>query len=452
MPPASGRFGGRFWGRWERWLWPALPVGLVFAAHVLRGANTTAASLTLTCAEGLVLAAFLSSERLRAGLAQTRGLVPLAVLFALVLALVLASMLPTASGPVAELRRSLGQPGAASLDISATLVEVAKLLGPASLFLTGVMLGARGDLLRPFVGLVLGFGAAFGIFAIVLFGTDHQPAMPGLLSGEFLSHNTAGTLFGMLTVLAVGQLRFKWSKDFKWSRVLTLAFLRRLGGAFISVAPGLALALGFAACLILTGSRGAWIATLCGLLTFAVLRAASARARWLWAAGLMAASAVAFVGFIDSGGAALSQRLSALEPDAQGRLELFQAQWRWIQASPWRGWGLGAFDHLNQLDLTAKVYKSSWNLRAAHNAAVQWLEEGGALALTALAITVFLIVAPPAVRLKRSHPAQAWLPALIAVDVLVLVHSLDDYALQVPSMAGFWALLLGTKFGTARQK
>jgi O-antigen ligase len=441
MPPASGRFSGRFWGRWERWLWPALPVGLVFAAHLLRGANTTAASLTLACAEGLLLAVFLSSARLRAGLARTRGLLPLGILFALALGLALGSTLPTASGPVAELRRFLGEPGAAAVDISATVIEIAKLLGLASLCLVGVMLGAQGDLHRPSRRLVLGFGAAFGLFAIALFGTGLQPAMSNLLSGEFLSHNTAGTLFGLLTVLAASGIRFRRLASFSTFAV------RRIGEAAVAMAPSLALTLGFAACLILTGSRGAWIATLCGLFAFILLRAATARGGWIWALASGAVIAAGFVGLVDSSGASVTQRLNALEPDAQGRLELLRAQWAWVEKAPWRGWGLGAFDHLNTLGLTAADFKGSWDLRAAHNAAAQWLEETGALGAGVMALALGFIMVPTAAGyLRRRAPGAGWIAGLLAADVVVLVHSLDDYALQVPSMAGMWALLLGVQF------
>ena len=40
--------------------------------------------------------------------------------------------------------------------------------------------------------------------------------------------------------------------------------------------------------------------------------------------------------------------------------------------------------------------------------------------------------------------------AVLAFTVVLLLHNLVDYSLQLPSVAGLWALLLGLAAGAAR--
>jgi O-antigen ligase len=425
-----------------RWLWPALPVTVLFAAHVLRGANTTVAALILALAEALVLAAFLSSPRLRSGLRRTRGLGAIGLCFGLVLAAAAWSTAPwLADLPSAGWRRSLGLPSAGALDISATVIELIKLCGMACLFLVGAMLGGRAELQRPLRRLILGAGLGFAIIALVLFGTGQQALGGHRLAGNFMSPNTAGTVFGILTLLSLAEIRWPHRPRV---RVPTV---RAHGGQILASAPTAALVAAFLVCLLLTGSRGAWIATLCGLMAFVALRTAAGRLSRTAALCLVLGAAAAFLALIESGGQSTLRRLQGFNGEARERTEILRTHWAFFLKSPWRGWGLGSFSSLNDRALTERNFGLLWDLRAAHNVLVQWLEEAGilgaALAFAAVGLSVWGA-------LERALSTGRWVHVLLAVDVLVFVHSLDDFALQVPSVAGLWALLLGVQLSAAQ--
>ena len=52
---------------------------------------------------------------------------------------------------------------------------------------------------------------------------------------------------------------------------------------------------------------------------------------------------------------------------------------------------------------------------------------------------------------KRAHCSDNGNPAASPKLPVVLAHGLTDYALQTPSIAAFWALLLGLQFAFGAQ-
>ena len=111
------------------------------------------------------------------------------------------------------------------------------------------------------------------------------------------------------------------------------------------------------------------------------------------------------------------------------------------------GYGLGAFDAVNKLGMRLPVYHVLRDVRAAHNVYLQWLEEAGILGAAPMFLCIAAIMVLTALGLRVRRQSRPWICALLAVDVLFLVHGVSDYALQVPSIAAFWALLLGLQLG-----
>ena len=67
----------------------------------------------------------------------------------------------------------------------------------------------------------------------------------------------------------------------------------------------------------------------------------------------------------------------------------------------------------------------------------------------ALLLATMLISALQVRRMKSGHTLAR---GLVAANLVVLIHGTSDYALQVPSIAAFWAFLLGLQlaFGQSR--
>jgi O-antigen ligase len=132
-----------------------------------------------------------------------------------------------------------------------------------------------------------------------------------------------------------------------------------------------------------------------------------------------------------------------------GRHDMAQAHWSAFMASPWLGYGLGSFDGINALVMTSANYPSLWNVHAAHNVYLQWLEEGGVLGAGAMFACLGAILWMIAKGSAQRSRMTGWLRGIVAASLVLLVHGLSDFALQVPSIAVQWAGLLGIGAGIA---
>ena len=132
-----------------------------------------------------------------------------------------------------------GLPPASTLNRSATVLEIIKLLGLASVFVLGCLLGTRADHARTAFAVILGIGALYAGMSLVLYLGGGQIAHGDRrLAGGFYSANVAGTQFGVLMLMASAWAVRRWGR----------AAGRPLAERITDLAPILALILLFLAC------------------------------------------------------------------------------------------------------------------------------------------------------------------------------------------------------------
>lgn len=419
----------------------ALPAAL-FSAHLAFGLNQTAAALWLAAFLGAALLVALATP-LRSALYDLAPAAPPAALFAATLLAGLWSLTPWTPGGPHPLWAWAGvdpSRGASTLDPAATVVELVKLVGLAAAFLIGALQAARSDRGQATTEAVVWIGAAYAAVSLFAFVTGVQIASGERLSGGFLSANNAATVFAVLVVLALSLfLR-------GWRRSSGLGLARRLTK---TAAPIAALAL-CATCLLLTASRMGVAAAAVGAAALLVWEAAAGKS---WRAPVLAA--VALLGGVGllailAGNTLLFARVGEIDADMRGRAEIFAAHWQAFLASPLFGYGLGTFDAVNTQHLTSENALYLWRVRAAHNVYLQWLEEGGLIGALPMFASVAVVLAFGIVRAAAGRsPLHR---GLVCACAVVLVHGLTDYALQVPSIAAFWAFLLGLQFTYGRRR
>ncbi|MEO8113939.1 MAG: hypothetical protein ABI655_06140, partial [Phenylobacterium sp.] len=155
---ARGQSAGLRWSQDELWLALAGPA-LIFAGHGLYGAMLPSIALMLGLLGSLLLAACLIRPRLRKDLSRLRGLAMPGVLFAATLFVALWSLTPFAPGGAHPIWSYLGiSPAAATVDRSATLLEIIKLLGLGSICLVGAATGASDSRAKLAVNVLLILG------------------------------------------------------------------------------------------------------------------------------------------------------------------------------------------------------------------------------------------------------------------------------------------------------
>lgn len=415
----------------------AVPVAMLFTAHLMFGANQTVAAQTLTLACALVLAALLIWPEGRRRLAGAPDLSVPAGLFVAVLVIAGLSLTPWAIGGVHPIWAWAELPPAGTVNRSATVLEISKLLGLAAIFGAGVILAVDRRWARRLVLILAVAGVGWAAVSVALFAAGAQLGPASRLSGGFLSPNTAGTLAGMLSVILAGFVFRAWRNSEGRSpgqRLLAMSW-SATGLVFLLLT------------LLLTASRMGALATVAAIAALMAWEALSDRGRRTPLALLALGVTILILLVAGLGGERLLLRSLETGQDFDVRATLFATHWNAFLDRPLGGHGLGTFSDLNSYYLSAETYAAAWNARAAHNVYLQWLEEAGlvgALPMFALVGWVILAAIQRAGRLARG---ATLLRALIAANVVVLIHGLTDFALQVPSVATFWAFLLGVQFG-----
>lgn len=145
----------------------------------------------------------------------------------------------------------------------------------------------------------------------------------------------------------------------------------------------------------------------------------------------------------------ISARLEHLDGDVATRKAIFDAHWQAFLASPWFGFGLGSFPVVNQLIATTENLNVLFDVRATHNLYLQWLEEAGIVG--SVVMLSWLLVALWRVGRDAVRPGTigALARATIAATVVVLLHGLSDFAVQVPALQAVFAVGLGAMTATS---
>lgn len=421
---------------WRSRIVLGLVPALLFAAHLTFGANQIVAAQWLSALLGLMLVTALAIPSARIGLFDLKPIWPLVILFLLTLGVAAWTLTPFTPGGPHPIWIWADLPGSSTVNRSATILEMTKLVGLACVFILGCLQGARSDRARATVDVLLALGAAYAAVSLLSFLSGGQIMAGGRLSGGFLSANSGASVFGILTVIGLANLLRRW-RQAKGTDVM-----KQLG----EVAVPLAYVLLFLTCLILTASRMGVAATgvAAGVLLLWDMIENKGRRLPILISGavLLLVGAVLLLG----GNDLLWTRFDALDRDTLVRTNIFTAHWRAFLDSPLFGYGLGTFNDVNSQIMTVETYPDLWSIRALHNVYIQWLEEAGIVGATPMFLLIAVIIGVGIWRTGKARKGQTIARGLVAASLVVLIHGTTDYALQTPSIAAFWAFLLGLQF------
>jgi O-antigen ligase len=205
------------------------------------------------------------------------------------------------------------------------------------------------------------------------------------------------------------------------------------------------LAFVFVLALLLTRSRGGILSSLIGVAVFSGVFLFSTLRRGksvLMSAALTAtallAGAVWFV--VHSGG--LSRRLEIEGLTDEARLCVYGATWRAINDNFWGGTGLGTFqDILTSYRLPGCKLYGYWDM--AHNVFLEGWLGLGVVFLGCVAVTYYRLLWVYTHGMRERHRFR-FVPLLsLCLLVVVTLHSLVDFSLQIPGVAIPVAAMLG---------
>jgi O-antigen ligase len=415
---------------------------VLFAAILTFGSDRNDFALFFSGLMALLVVALLASEEWARSAIVIRGrqlFIPIVLFGTSCLAIAWAGTPfgPNGSHPIWTYVQTLP---AISVDRSAIFVGLAKLGGLACTFLLGWVICSSDNRARYLFRSLVIAASVYGLWALVanlnpslrlgLYSTfqDHR------LSGSFQSANTAGSLFGMTFVLAVC-LMFGSSRQVDDGR----------GSLLQKISYSLIAATLLGTCLVLTVSRGAATATLASCAVLVIWEMFARDWHGIQKRNLTYGLAIAggLLILAWSGDLLLGRYASSVKDWIDQRQVIYSVHWDAFLASPWFGYGIGSFDEVNKLLQNAINYPVLWNIRAAHNVYLQWLEEAGIAGTVPMFACLGWILARVALGTRSRRRMTTWLRGVVALSLVVMIHGWSDFSLEIPALAMLWSLLLG---------
>ncbi len=439
------------------WWLPFLCMTVLFSAHLSIGANTNALSLIFAVASyGLCLLCLVFSPKVGQAMAPY-GTKAVVLLFALLLLFTGLQLVPFASGYTHPFWAWVDAPNIIALDRDAARIELVKLGALGTFFIVGLAIGLQDKRAELLFKLLIIAGGIFALWAFIDYLSVARAAPNGYvqsyrrLEAGFGSANSAATLFGVLSVLSLTFI-IRTAKSVASKTSNRMVFVEQL----IKRSPLPITSLLFTlTSLLLTASRAGISASVVAILVligWELVRSTGNKSGSVKVSGvaLLALSIIALVFFMSSG--LFIDRLNQTAAGSATRAQMLAAHWQAFKIAPWMGYGLGSFYLVNDTLMNAQTWRALHDLGSMHNVYLQWLEEAGIIGTTLMFSALALIIWQIWRGLRIRRRMHTWLRAILCISLLVLLHGMVDYGLQVPSIAMTWALLLGIGVGLATKR
>ncbi len=346
-------------------------------------------------------------------------------------------------------------PGSISVDHDDTIVSLLRFATCGFAFYLALQLGRssrRARRLTQAVAVIGAFYATYGIIAFFVFPRsilwfDKLYYLDSVTS-TFINRNSYATYAGIGLVCS-----------------LTIVLHLYLGGAalaggavgrkiasLVSITVGqggawIACAFIIGVALVLTGSRGGVLASVSGLFALLILSGVRGRRHAVATGFGSLAIGLAIGGAFFNYGDFLADRLATQGLASDDRLAVYGLTWNSIGDAPLLGFGDGTFEKVFPLYRDKTIDMAGlWD--KAHNSYLEALQGLGVPVASILLIAIAVLFGRCVhAALTRRNSTLAPLAAS-AATVIVSLHALVDFSLQIEAVALTWAALLGA--GTAQ--
>lgn len=341
------------------------------------------------------------------------------------------------------IERAGGGSGAVSLDLDLTRDALMRFLGYVGTFVVAFVL-ARDDASARRLILVLfctmTIVSAYGLFMV--FGGAHllpfaaKTAYRGVVTGSFVNRNSFATYANLGVLIGSVWLFEPFLRDLgrREIKVLLRELLERLLGQRGIILVALLI---LATASLLTASRGGFLSLAAALLTILVLLFLLTRPRLpalLVATPLIIA---AIWGLVALSGQAVLERFENL---SDLRLQIWEATARMIEDRFWLGHGYGTYE---TAFYPYRDDRFQLVIDKAHNTYLEHAAELGVPATLLLYGGGLLLVAQCLKGVFQRRRDKIYSLIAVAASVLVAVHAVFDFSLQIPAIAVTYATLMG---------
>jgi len=338
-------------------------------------------------------------------------------------------------------------PGLVSLSAEDGRSTLLRLLGYALVFFLAFQLARERSRARAMLGWMVAAGLAYGLFGLIVFWSDYSPdwlfrgkaLLPDLRS-TFINRNHYATWQGLTLLCAIAWFHLRMGQPEGRPYALPDDRATRVEKFVLKAWQPLTAILLMVTALVLTHSRGGFVATLAAVVALlllldshAVVRKAAARVVVLSA---LAVCSLAF--YLTS--EVLLDRIDRTDITNEERVIVFDNVRRGIADNPWLGFGYGTF--ADSFRLYDRI-ESPVHYDRAHNTSLESLFELGLPAALALFAAIAGLALTCLRGVRRRHRDWAYPSLGAAASVLVGVHALLDFSLQIPAVAILYACIMG---------
>ncbi|MBR3370029.1 MAG: O-antigen ligase family protein [Rhodobacteraceae bacterium] len=337
----------------------------------------------------------------------------------------------------------------------ATLIAVIRLLGLLALFILAYEVSTRAQRVSRMAWALFAIILAHGLWAIIalIFLDDfviwgEKIAYEGVATGTFVNRNSFATFMGMGLVAGVCLImerahrpHVRHPSGSTWLSETNIE-LAALWGAVAIIALAL----------VLTQSRmgvfAGFVAAWCGYIVMSLKYHDSISRVILRGAALSLAGGVVFLTSFQTG---VLERGVLVSTASDVRTDLYLQVLSMIREAPFGGTGLDSFAAAYELVHRPPVSSALiWDL--AHSTYLTWWQEAG-LIIGSLPIVILCAAAVSLVRTIRRRRTNYVAPAIgLAAIVLVALHSLVDFSMEIQANAMVFTVILGMALGRLRRK
>jgi O-antigen ligase len=339
-------------------------------------------------------------------------------------------------------------PGAVSVKTDATALALIRLLTGAAVFWLAVQLGHDRANARFCLYALAVIGAVYGGYGLIA-----RILLPDTIlwfeklyykdsvTSTFINRNSFATYAGLTWIVVVALFIREIEKAGQgrtWKDRLETFITGTLGNGLRLLLAFLVIVLA----LLLTGSRAGITASLAGLLSLLAVAAMRSCSNKVVVAGWAMISLGTVTALIAIFGEFYIDRLELASSQFDDRLNAYAVTWRAILDRPWLGTGYGTFADIFPMyrDATNGL-GGVWD--KAHNT---YLEAVLGLGLVAGTVLIVLVVTLVIQSLAAARHNRGYTPAsmaAVATTILVGLHALVDFSLQIQAVALTYGALLG---------
>ncbi len=342
-------------------------------------------------------------------------------------------LIPIGAPPIAPLPEGVS-PSTISLDSSATILGILRMLSYAFLFILISEVCTNRFRTEKLLKWIFWGIFAHAVWALLSLSVlddslllQEKTNYHGFATGTFVNRNSFATFMGMGFVIGAALLVFEIRSP---ARRMPNQKHKVKGFTTDAAYVSILMFVIFAA-LLETASRLGLISTLAGTwFTIVVLLIRTGVSKFKIFSVSFALGLVTLIGLISLLGQAMLQRFVYLQVDLGERLELYRQTWKMIETRWFAGFGLDtyavAFEAFHRPELSTSLI---WD--KPHNTYLTlWSELGlvaGSLPMISVGIAFMMVL------LSIRDRQESFFPASAAVGVIVVgaVHSLGDFSLEI---------------------